>query len=100
MLQQRIQEAAKHSLVNQLVVERDYAQSYVLSRHFGPGPSPQTLVFKGGTALKKIYFEGYRFSEVLDFSAWARQQDKLSSWPSAPRWRPHRRLLACSRPLR
>ena len=28
-----------------------------------------TLVFKGGTALKKCYFGDYRFSEDLDFSA-------------------------------
>jgi predicted nucleotidyltransferase component of viral defense system len=28
----------------------------------------QELVFKGGTVLKKIYFEGYRFSEDLDFT--------------------------------
>lgn len=28
----------------------------------------QILVFKGGTVLKKIYFEDYRFSEDLDFT--------------------------------
>ena len=28
----------------------------------------ETLVFKGGTALKKCYFGDYRFSEDLDFS--------------------------------
>src|SRR5215510_6105919 len=28
-----------------------------------------TLIFKGGTALKKLYFGDYRFSEDLDFSA-------------------------------
>ena len=28
-----------------------------------------TLVFKGGTALKKCYFGEYRFSEDLDFSS-------------------------------
>jgi predicted nucleotidyltransferase component of viral defense system len=27
-----------------------------------------TLVFKGGTALKKCYFGDYRFSEDLDFT--------------------------------
>lgn len=26
------------------------------------------MVFKGGTVLKKIYFEDYRFSEDLDFT--------------------------------
>lgn len=28
----------------------------------------QILIFKGGTVLKKIYFEDYRFSEDLDFT--------------------------------
>ena len=29
----------------------------------------KTIVFKGGTVLKKIYFEDYRFSEDLDFTS-------------------------------
>ena len=33
----------------------------------GRRPS-DSLVFKGGTALKKCYFDNYRFSEDLDFS--------------------------------
>lgn len=28
----------------------------------------KNLVFKGGTVLKKAYFEDYRFSEDLDFT--------------------------------
>ena len=28
----------------------------------------KTIVFKGGTVLKKVYFEDYRFSEDLDFT--------------------------------
>ena len=34
-------------------------------------PLRDTLVFKGGTALRKCYFGDYRFSEDLDFSALA-----------------------------
>jgi len=69
LLQRRIQEAARRSGVNQLVVERDYAQSYVLLGIASHPLLQGTLVFKGGTALKKIYFENYRFSEDLDFSS-------------------------------
>ncbi|MDO8349054.1 MAG: nucleotidyl transferase AbiEii/AbiGii toxin family protein [Planctomycetota bacterium] len=69
-LQRRIQDAAKHARVGQIVVERDYAQGYVL---VGLGRHPalrEALVFKGGTALKKVHLGGhYRFSEDLDFSA-------------------------------
>jgi predicted nucleotidyltransferase component of viral defense system len=28
----------------------------------------QNFIFKGGTCLKKCYFEDYRFSEDLDFT--------------------------------
>ena len=50
------------------VLERDYLLSWILA---GIGEVPalrDTLVFKGGTALKKCYFGDYRFSEDLDFS--------------------------------
>ena len=68
-LQRRIQETAKRSRVGQLVVERDYAQSYVLLGLASVQELKGTLVFKGGTALKKVYLGDYRFSEDLDFSA-------------------------------
>ncbi|MCU0662810.1 MAG: nucleotidyl transferase AbiEii/AbiGii toxin family protein [Myxococcota bacterium] len=69
VLQRRIQQAAKDGGVNQLAIERDYAQTYIL---LGLASQPElrdTLVFKGGTALKKVHFGVYRFSEDLDFSA-------------------------------
>ena len=50
------------------VVEKDYVLGWLL---WGIG-SDQSLgdawVFKGGTCLKKCYFETYRFSEDLDFT--------------------------------
>ena len=49
-------------------VEKDYVLSWVLY-----GISQNTKIseqfFKGGTCLKKCYFETYRFSEDLDFTA-------------------------------
>ena len=51
-----------------LVVEKDYALSWLL---WGISQHPKTQkqwVFKGGTCLKKCYFKNYRFSEDLDFS--------------------------------
>lgn len=68
-LQRRIQQAAKDAGVNQLVVERDYAQTYVLLGIASQAELREPLVFKGGTALKKVHFGSYRFSEDLDFSA-------------------------------
>jgi uncharacterized protein len=49
------------------VLERDYCISWAL---IGMSHTQLSdwLAFKGGTALKKIYFPGYRFSEDLDFT--------------------------------
>ena len=49
-------------------MERDYLLSWVLAGIDAVPELRQTLVFKGGTALKKCYFGDYRFSEDLDFS--------------------------------
>lgn len=48
-------------------LEKDYALTNLLSiiTNF---PKLDSLVFKGGTALKKIHFENFRFSEDLDFT--------------------------------
>lgn len=50
------------------VVEKDYLLSYLLAG-IAAVPDLGGLRFKGGTALKKMYFGDYRFSEDLDFSA-------------------------------
>jgi uncharacterized protein len=54
--------------VPRAILEKDYALSVVL---LGISKSPLAgkVVFKGGTALKKVYFPDARFSEDLDFSA-------------------------------
>src|SRR5258708_2130866 len=67
-LRVRLQEAAAQSRVLPEVVERDYALSYVLAGLAVQPALAETLVFKGGTALKKLFFGEYRFSEDLDFS--------------------------------
>ena len=50
------------------VIELDYAQSWILAGISRVPALSDSLVFKGGTALKKCYFGDYRFSEDLDFS--------------------------------
>ena len=50
------------------VLERDYLLSWILAGISHVPALRQTLVFKGGTALRKCYFGDYRFSEDLDFS--------------------------------
>ncbi|HEY4320919.1 MAG TPA: nucleotidyl transferase AbiEii/AbiGii toxin family protein [Gemmatimonadales bacterium] len=48
-------------------VEKDYALGWML---FGIAAHPELAqwCFKGGTSLKKCYFDTYRFSEDLDFT--------------------------------
>ncbi|MEE9278596.1 MAG: nucleotidyl transferase AbiEii/AbiGii toxin family protein [Myxococcota bacterium] len=67
-LRRRIRDAGKAGGVDQLVVERDYLQSYILRGLGDTEELRETLVFKGGSALKKVHFGEYRFSEDLDFS--------------------------------
>lgn len=51
------------------ILQQDYLLSWVLKAIFQHPLLSKSLVFKGGTALKKCYFGDYRFSEDLDFSA-------------------------------
>lgn len=47
---------------------KDCALSYLLPGIQGVPELDRTLAFKGGTALRKCFFQGYRFSEDLDFT--------------------------------
>ena len=49
------------------VLERDYCLAWFLAALAESDLKP-VLAFKGGTALKRCYFEDYRFSEDLDFT--------------------------------
>lgn len=50
------------------VVEKDYVLGWLLAGISANEALAQHWVFKGGTCLKKCYFETYRFSEDLDFT--------------------------------
>ena len=50
------------------VVEKDYVLGWLLAGIFNHAALKDSWVFKGGTCLKKCYFETYRFSEDLDFT--------------------------------
>jgi len=49
------------------VLEQDYCLSWFLVG-LSRSPLRERLIFKGGTALKKCYFQDYRFSQDLDFT--------------------------------
>ena len=50
------------------IVEKDYALGWVLAGISAHNALRDSWVFKGGTCLKKCFFETYRFSEDLDFT--------------------------------
>lgn len=50
------------------IVEKDYALGWLLAGIGNHEAVNKSWVFKGGTCLKKCYFETYRFSEDLDFT--------------------------------
>jgi predicted nucleotidyltransferase component of viral defense system len=45
-------------------IERDYAQNWLLTALSGK----MNMALKGGTGIRKVYIEGYRFSDDLDFT--------------------------------
>lgn len=65
----RLAEAAARVQAPQHVAEKDFALSYVLAGIAAQPELSGTLVLKGGSALKKLFFGQYRFSEDLDYSA-------------------------------
>lgn len=70
-LRTRLEQARQRTGMSWDVLERDYVLSWILAGISRHEQLTQTLVFKGGTALKKCYFGDYRFSEDLDFSGLA-----------------------------
>jgi hypothetical protein len=63
-----IRNVAQKRKVQQSIVEKDYALSYLLAAISDIQELSENLVLKGGTALRKLYFPAYRFSEDLDYS--------------------------------
>lgn len=65
---QEIIERAGELSLRPEVVEKDYALGWVLAGISQDAEIGGSWIFKGGTCLKKVYFETYRFSEDLDFT--------------------------------
>ena len=77
-----IQQKANAVGVRDQQIEKDYILSWIL---FGIAKHEQLskgIVFKGGTVLKKVYFEDYRFSGDLDFTVLNAEisNEQIFSW--------------------
>ena len=63
-----IQQKARIMGVRDQQIEKDYILSWILFGISNHEQLSKAIVFKGGTVLKKAYFEDYRLSEDLDFT--------------------------------
>jgi len=63
-----IQNKAREFGVRDQQIEKDYILSWILQGISQHENLSIAIAFKGGTVLKKVYFEDYRFSEDLDFT--------------------------------
>jgi len=61
--EEEIKRKARVNGVPTSTIERDYTQSWFLKNF-----SDEGMLLKGGTGIKKVYFEDYRFSDDLDFT--------------------------------
>src|SRR5229473_3411968 len=54
--------------IQEPVIERDYVLAWLLTEMTTHPVLSTALAFKGGTALRRVHFDEYRFSEDLDFT--------------------------------
>jgi predicted nucleotidyltransferase component of viral defense system len=69
-------------LLDQGVIEKDYVLGWLLAGIAQHQALSRTWVFKGGTCLRKCYYETFRFSEDLDFTV-------VNSGPEEPGGHPY-----------
>ncbi|MBZ5535354.1 MAG: nucleotidyl transferase AbiEii/AbiGii toxin family protein [Acidobacteriia bacterium] len=68
ILKQDILDRATEWRLRPDIVEKDYVLGWLLAALSMQQEIRDLWVFKGGTCIKKCFFETYRFSEDLDFS--------------------------------
>ena len=65
---QEIMDFAREMGLDPNVIEKDYVLGWLLAGISNHPAFGSEWIFKGGTCLKKCFFETYRFSEDLDFT--------------------------------
>jgi predicted nucleotidyltransferase component of viral defense system len=59
---------SEQTLLTPHIIEKDYVLGWMLAGIYAYEELADSWIFKGGTCLKKCFFETYRFSEDLDFT--------------------------------
>ena len=73
----QVQRLSLKNNVTPEIIEKDYLIELVLFYFSKSSSLGENFVFRGGTALKKVYFPGYRFSEDLDFVIDSKKEIKV-----------------------
>lgn len=73
ILQKEIITVAEQKGVLKSTIDKDWVLGHFLAAIYSEQKLREILIFKGGTCLKKCWFQNYRFSEDLDFTS--RQTD-------------------------
>lgn len=68
ILQNEIRAIAEKLKVPATTIDKDYVLGHFLNELFKQSWAKDNFLFKGGTCLKKCYFEEYRFSEDIDLT--------------------------------
>jgi len=69
ILQKEIITRAEQMGVAKSIVEKDWALGHFVAAIFAQPEYRESLIFKGGTCLRKCWIPDYRFSEDLDFTS-------------------------------
>ncbi len=69
ILKKEIERIAEQKKVPKATIDKDWVLGHFIDAIFTLPECRQNLVFKGGTCLKKCWFNDYRFSEDLDFTS-------------------------------
>ncbi len=69
ILQKEIITIAEQKGVLKSTIDKDWVLGHFLAAIYAEPQLRETLIFKGGTCLKKCWFPDYRFSEDLDFTS-------------------------------
>lgn len=77
ILKKEIENIALQKGISRSTIDKDWVLGHFIDAIYNVPELKKTLIFKGGTCLKKCWFPDYRFSEDLDFTS-LNQEFKLT----------------------
>lgn len=69
IFRREIEKLAEANKVAKSTIDKDWVLGHFIDAVFSISQCRESLIFKGGTCLRKCYFPDYRFSEDIDFTS-------------------------------